>query len=266
MDRRRFIQTSLIGALAAVAAACSRAIGAVATSTSEASSTTGVVPVSTAAGRATTTSDAPSAEPTTTTARTTAVAASIVEVISRAGWGASPPSGEFTEHTIERVTVHHTARRLDANRDAPRAIRIHQQFHQVDRGWSDIAYHFVVDAAGNVYEGRPIGAVGDTGTDYDPTGHFLVACEGNFDDQEVPAAQLSALISVVGWAINEFALGADAVVNGHRDVATTSCPGDALYPFVADGSLLRRALDVGRIDLLYLSDEASAASVAAIEA
>lgn len=259
MDRRRFLRVTLSGAAGALFAACGRAAESVTSITSSPATTSTIAPSLTATPETTATTSA-------TTLPPTSAAPLAIDVISRAGWGANPPIGEFTNHTIEQITLHHTASVLATNRDAPRQIRGHQRFHQNDRGWPDIAYHFLIDADGNVYEGRPIDAVGDTGTNYDPTGHFLVACEGDFDKQDVPDTQLASLTAVVAWALDEFQLGANAVISGHRDVATTSCPGDLLYPLIADGTVHSKALSNGPSELVYLSDEQSAARVAAIEA
>ncbi len=265
MDRRRFLATTFAGAAAALLAACNRAVESL-TSTP----TTPSAPGTTTATRPATTVPATAApettQPPSDPPATTVAAPTIIEVISRAGWGADEPRGGFTEHTIDQITVHHTARVLGDNRQAPAHIRSHQRFHQIERGWPDIAYHFLIDAAGNVYEGRPVTAVGDTGTNYDPTGHFLIACEGDFDSQEIPAAQLGALEKVVGWALGEFGLGGSPTINGHRDVAATSCPGDFLYPLIADGTLVEGALQTGPVELQVLGDEVSGRRVAAIEA
>jgi len=43
-----------------------------------------------------------------------------------------------------------------------------------DRNWIDIPYHFLIDPNGNVYEGRNVFTVGETATEYDPTGHLLI--------------------------------------------------------------------------------------------
>ncbi|NND03662.1 MAG: N-acetylmuramoyl-L-alanine amidase [Acidimicrobiia bacterium] len=202
---------------------------------------------STTAGQAAPPSTSPIAPPTTatttaapatsTSTTTTSLAPVRIEALCRDSWGARAGSGNFDEHTIERMTVHHTARRLDQNSDAPRAIRTHQTFHQVDRGWPDIAYHFIIDLDGNVYECRTTSAVGDTGTNYDPTGHFLVCCEGDFNQQELPEAQRNALVDVLAWASGEFDVDPTTIA-GHRDVASTSCPGDNLYPLIESGELV----------------------------
>ncbi|MBT8211962.1 MAG: peptidoglycan recognition protein family protein [Acidimicrobiia bacterium] len=133
------------------------------------------------------------------------------------------------------MTVHHTAAELTNNSRAPALARQHQRYHQ-DSGWPDLAYHFLVDAKGNVYEGRPVWARGDTFTSYDPTGHFLVCAEGHFDRHSIPAAQVAGVVDVLAWAAVEYGVSA-ATIAGHRDFASTTCPGDNFYPMIADGSL-----------------------------
>ncbi len=219
--------------------------------------------VSTTAGPAATTTTS-----TTAAATTTTVAAPVVEIaaLCRDGWGALPVAGSFVTHEIERLTVHHTAALLESNSQAPARIRQHQRYH-LDRGWPDLAYHFIVDAAGYVYEGRPVDAVGDTGTEYDPTGHFLVCCEGNFDEQEPAPAQLTSLANVLAWAAATFAVSADTI-RGHRDWAATSCPGDLLYPFVESGelaALVAGLVDAGGVTLTVECGDSARAMVAAIE-
>jgi hypothetical protein len=80
---------------------------------------------------------------------------------SRAEWGAEeslrfigeveswPPTFE----PVRVMTVHHTA--TANNDDDPAAtVRAIYYYHTVDRGWGDIAYHYLIDEAGVVYEGR----------------------------------------------------------------------------------------------------------------
>ena len=140
------------------------------------------------------------------------------------------------------MTVHHTAALLDTNRNAPARVRQHQRFHIDDRGWPDLAYHFIVDANGHVYEGRPVTAVGDTATNYDPTGHFLVCAEGDFNRQSISAAQVAAVVDLLAWGSVQFGVDA-STIRGHRDWAATSCPGEDFYALISDGSLEQAVRD-----------------------
>lgn len=193
---------------------------------------------------------------------TTLPVASVV-VIPKGGWGGAAVVGTFVEHTIERITVHHTASPLDDNRNAPSRVRAHQRFHQQDRQWPDIAYHFIVDRNGHIYEGRPTWAAGDTGTDYDPTGHFLVCAEGEFGSQSPTTAQLESIASLLSWGSAAFGVSLDTVL-GHRDVASTSCPGDVLYDQF--GNLVAQAELMGSAEMVLLSDDEARQLVASIEA
>ena len=190
------------------------------------------IPATSSAATSTTVPPTTTAAPTTTTRSP----ARRIAILCRDAWGAAPPTGQGDAHDLVRLTVHHTAALLEDNRDAPRFLRGHQRFHQDDREWIDLAYHYAVDRAGNIYEGRPAEWVGDTGTNYDPTGHFLVVAEGDFDRQALPEAQLSALADVLAWGAAEFGI-AVGTLSGHRDWASTSCPGDALYSSISDGTL-----------------------------
>ncbi len=188
----------------------------------------------------------------------------VVERICRAAWGAQPVSGVFTPHVIKRLTVHHSAVALPSNRKAPQHLRAYQQDHQSE-GSPDIAYHVAVDRRGNVYQLRPPWAVGDTRTSYDPTGHFLVLCVGNLQTQTLPATQLDATINVLAWASARFGV-VPRTITGHRDHAATSCPGNALYRYIADGTIRRRvARRVGNVRMVDLCGRAGRRRVTQIE-
>lgn len=191
-----------------------------------------------------------------------------LEVIERVGWEAAEPGPGMIGHDISLLTVHHTALKLTDNRLAPARLLAHQRFHQGDRGWPDLAYHFAIDQAGNIYEGRSLEYRGDTATNYDPTGHFLVVLEGNFDEQAVPDRQQSSMVDLLAWAAVEYAAD-PSEIRGHRDYAETSCPGNAVYSLIAAGDLteaVQARIGEGPIRLVYLRGEAALQRVAEIKA
>ncbi len=162
-----------------------------------------------------------------------------VPVICRQAWGAAEASSGLQAHTVQRLTVHHTASSISRVADGPGNIRGHQRFHQTNRGWPDIAYHFLVDPAGNIYQGRDPEFRGDTATNYDPSGHFLVCLEGDYDRAGVNDAQIASLALVLAWGTATFGVGVDTLA-GHRDYADTQCPGDSVYSLLTTGSLAQR--------------------------
>jgi hypothetical protein len=173
-------------------------------------------------------------------------------VLSRLSWGATPP-GQMEPHDLQYLTLHHTASPEPDPADAAAQIRSHQRFHQDDRGWADIAYHFLIGPSGEIFEGRSYVFAGETGTNYDPAGHFLVSLDGNYGSTMPSEAQLQSAAALFAWAAINFDLSADTL-GGHRDYAATECPGDALYSVLADGSLRARMqtiLDEGIPQLVF---------------
>lgn len=174
-----------------------------------------------------------------------------------------------TPHALNRMTVHHTAVNLGANSNAPSRLRQHQRYHQDSHGWIDIAYHIGVDRSGNIFELRKPELVGDTATNYDPTGHFLVVCEGNFDEEAVSEEQLHGAAFAFAWAAQRFGIPT-STLGGHRDASPdTACPGANLYAHVISGDLKRRIDDLmaaGTVDLHRVCGSEASAVVADIEA
>ena len=203
-----------------------------------------------------------------TSATPTSSAASAV-LLCRDAWGARPARAGGTPHTITRMTIHHTAAVLGDNRNVTARLRQHQQYHQDEQGWIDIAYHVGVDRNGNIFELRTPDLAGDTATNYDPAGHFLVVCEGDFDQEAVTEAQLHGAALAFAWAAQNFDIASDTLA-GHRDVSpATACPGANLYAHVSSGDLKRRIDDLlaaGTVDLQRVCGPDAAAIVADIEA
>ena len=189
-------------------------------------------------------------------------------MLCRASWGARPAYPGGRAQTVDRMTLHHSAVPLPDNRDIIARLQQHQRYHQIDKGWVDIAYHVAVDRNGNIFQLRDTAIAGDTATDYDTTGHFLVLAEGNFDEEAVSEAQLASTALVFAWATQQFGLTVDTLA-GHRDVATgTSCPGENLELHLTSGDLQRRISDLlsGEVELQSICGPEADARVAGIPA
>jgi N-acetylmuramoyl-L-alanine amidase len=242
VNRRQLLRLAGSVGLASVVSACSTAVGPTPSSTPN-----------------------PAATATTSASLMTATSALL---LCRDAWGARPARSGGRRHTITRMTLHHEAVVLGENRNAPAHLRQDQRYHQDQHGWIDIAYHVGVDRNGNIYELRSTEIAGDTATDYDTTGHFLVLCEGDFDQEVVSEAQLHGAALAFAWAAQNFRIATNTLA-GHRDLAQTSCPGANLYAHLSSGDLKRRIDDLlaaGRVDLQRFCGPDAAARVAAIEA
>ena len=116
-------------------------------------------------------------------------------------------------------------------------------------GWSDLAYNFIVDRFGTIWEGRGGGitrpVIGAHAKGFN-TGSVGVSVIGNYVGVNASQASLESVARVVGWRLEEYnvdprgrasftsggstSIPAGQVVNlpnvvGHRDVGATSCPG-----------------------------------------
>lgn len=161
-------------------------------------------------------------------------------MLCREAWGARPAKPGGRPHTITRMTLHHSAVALPDNRGIVARLQQHQRYHQVDKGWVDIAYHAAVDRRGNIFALRDPAIAGDTATTYDTTGHYLVLCEGNFDEEAVSEDQLNGAALVFAWATKQFGIGVNTLAS-HEEVAPgTSCPGRNLEAHMTSGDLKAR--------------------------
>jgi N-acetyl-anhydromuramyl-L-alanine amidase AmpD len=160
-----------------------------------------------------------------------------LQYLSREQWGANAPVLAMKTHEIRRLTIHHTAVAQAPARSAAEKLRALQLFSQRDDSladgrrkpaWGDVPYHFYVATDGTVAEAREWRYVGDTNTRYDPTGHLLVVVEGNFQNEQLTDAQRRALEILIPALARRFDIPAGAI-GGHRDFASTSCPGRNLY-------------------------------------
>lgn len=115
-----------------------------------------------------------------------------------------------------------------------------QRFSQNDKNWIDIPYHFSIDLEGNIYENRPLKYPGDTNTEYDPTGHALIQVLGNYEVQKVNDKQLDAIAHLSAWLAQEYDVSTDAIAT-HKDYSDqTVCPGEDLYKYFEDGTIINR--------------------------
>ena len=240
-------------------------IAPVTTTTSPPTTTTTAdsVPTETAPPETSTSTTAPEAQPPASVAPGTGSR----DLIGREGWVAAPVSAGLVSHTIVQLTVHHTAGAYTDNTQSPGRLRGFQAFHQ-EQGWPDLAYHHVLDRNGNIYEARTTAAKGDTFTNYDPAGHYLVVCDGDFTQQTPTDAQVSALVDMLAWASAQFGVSPETI-GTHRDHAATACPGDGLGNLVDNGSLqaqVEARLAAGGTTLRVLGGQDAIDRVAAIEA
>lgn len=187
-----------------------------------------------------------------------------VGYLSRPAWGADEAkrykdgkvNSPETYYPLQTITVHHTDT-PNADPDPAATIRAIYEYHAITLDWGDIGYHFLIDEAGTVYEGRYSGddAIPAFNTDGDMvtafhtagfnSGNLGIALLGNLVDQgptDAAKASLTRLIKVISRFKGLDPQGKSTFVNpvngvtkdvstisGHRDWLQTDCPGQTMY-------------------------------------
>jgi N-acetylmuramoyl-L-alanine amidase len=200
-------------------------------------------------------------------AATTALAAPILDagagqppIIARSAWaqGHARPAVPASYGNVRLGFVHHTESPNGYRRtDVPAILRSIFVFHRFVRGYHDIAYNFMIDAFGRIWEARAGGidlpVIGAQAGGYNgvSTG---VAVIGSFMNVVPAPSAIAALERLLAWKLSlhglptrghvtvevspaaafytRFAPGAHVSlprIAGHRDGDSTDCPGDALY-------------------------------------
>ncbi|HYC79184.1 MAG TPA: peptidoglycan recognition family protein, partial [Planctomycetota bacterium] len=196
-------------------------------------------------------SPAPAAAPTPATAgRPPGRGLKPPQIHGRSTWGARPPNRRETEAMGKPtlVTIHHTADKKIPGADYQdnlRQMQAYQNGHQA-RGWADVGYHFVIDKAGRIWEGRPLHLKGAHAGSNEANEHNVgVALIGNFEKTDPTAKQTEALEDLVLWLCAEYGIP-DRRVYTHHQIkdwpgvrGATNCPGKRFAPYLAR---LKRAL------------------------
>lgn len=171
-------------------------------------------------------------------------------VIRRSNWtraGIARPGDIYPLRNVNRITIHHegvtpyTATSEDATRQRLEIIR---RGHVTVRGWADIGYHYLIDPAGRVWEGRPIQYQGAHVKDQNENNLGIMVI-GNFERQLPNAAQTASLDRFVASQMRQYRVPVSRVFT-HRELAPTECPGRNLQRYLvmarANGGSLRVAL------------------------
>lgn len=118
---------------------------------------------------------------------------------------------------IRLVQLHHTYSPSSASFNGENHLALQasmRNYHIKTNGWADIGQHFTVFPDGKVVTGRsiekdPAGIYGANG------GAICIECVGNFDEEEMPAAQKENIITITEALCEKFSLKPESDVKYH---------------------------------------------------
>ena len=162
-------------------------------------------------------------------------------IISREEWGAEPQDGQYSYHPyFDKLTLHHAACCSAENiEEGINQVYGIQDFHQNGRGWMDIGYHFLVDRAGNIYQGRPETVIGAHvgGANTGNIGVCLLGCYHPPEEscyETMSDESRESLVKLYAWISDTYGQN-PGVLLGHRDYfGSTACPGNNVWSEIPD--------------------------------
>jgi hypothetical protein len=190
-------------------------------------------------------------------------------IITRAQWGgpSRAGAGQSYDSPVTKLVVHHTVTPNNPPNPASDVLGIYR-YHvsgSAPDPYIDIAYNWLIDQYGNIYEGRwaadyPPGAAhtGENAQGQNVHGAHSgsantdtigVALLGTFNGSVAPTdAAIDGLVRLLSWKCARWGidpLGADVYlpgqdgrvfpnICGHRDVTATTCPGDQFFVMLND--------------------------------
>lgn len=161
----------------------------------------------------------------------------VYPVLTRLGWNARQRRGDGSSMAPYRLTVHHTmGHQTFGEAETAAAVRGVQSFHMgPERGWADIGYHFLIDGAGRVAEGRPANVLGAHAAEANQ-GNLGISLMGNFDVQQPSDSQMDSLERLAAYLALRYDIPVmkTGYLEGHNHHGDTSCPGRNLNARLAE--------------------------------
>lgn len=161
---------------------------------------------------------------------------SALDVKKRTDWTKRVPKPLILKPAdgFDRITVHHSGGSVNESaKDADVIADIEGiSAGHLTRGYGDIAYHFVIDRRGTIWEARSLAYEGAhvSGQNDKNIGIMLL---GNYEEQTVSDKQKDALQGLLASLRKKFQIKQHRLF-GHRDLGKSLCPGKNLYKYVVE--------------------------------
>ena len=152
---------------------------------------------------------------------------------SDVGMPAQPGGTRRSLDIINTWVTHWTTGDALGVRDTASWTKRIYDFHTGTRGWADIGYNYLVDRFGNVFVGRGRYRVGAHAQGHN-TNSMGVAYLGGHD-RDITSKGKLAMLGLLEWFDDSGIAIADNRLFGHRDLGSTSCPGQRLHSWTRAG-------------------------------
>lgn len=154
-----------------------------------------------------------------------------ITAIGRTNWTRTGPvrSKVNAMNGISKLTIHHEGwTEVNFTSQSATAQRIEKirKYHTGEKRWGDIGYHYIVDRAGRVWEGRPLEYQG-AHVSQNNEHNIGILVLGNFEKQSPSTAQLKSLYSTTAALKQQHGIK-PSLIRSHREINPTTCPGKNL--------------------------------------
>jgi len=158
-------------------------------------------------------------------------------IIPRNAWASEPPAPRHMDPMapVRRLTFHHSAIRFDntsTNAIAAHIDAIRRAHRNRPTPFGDIGYHYIIDPAGRVWQGRSLTYQG-AHVGGQNLANLGICVLGNFETQQPNADQELAIGRFLTQQMAQYRVPHTRVYT-HRELAPTACPGRFLQPRLAD--------------------------------
>ncbi len=168
-------------------------------------------------------------------------------VYLRHEWKAILPKvgAKVLDRAPNRIVIHHTASPNGGDLSLDAAFRLSQaiQRHHMRRnGWDDIGEQFTIGRGGHIMEGRNRTMPAIAQRDHTVGAHTAdhnrhtigIETAGTFMTALPTEQQTAALARLIAWLCGVYGLDPNVAIVGHRDLNSTTCPGDRLYGYIPE--------------------------------
>lgn len=162
-------------------------------------------------------------------------------ILTRSVWNAPAPLWSLgSRGTGTLLVFHHSAgwpfTSTLLSDTATEIMRI-RNMHVVENGWPDIGYHYIIDRAGRIWQGRLDSEQGIHTLSYNNNVGIVIL--GNYEGvwglgaQHLTQASFDAMCAVSKWLAYRDSLDLP-IAYAHSDFSNTACPGRNIRGFLFD--------------------------------